>query len=363
MNFTAALFATWRAVLADAGALLLLLVACVAYSFFYPLPYQHERAERLPVAVLDFDDTPLSRQLVRFIAASPQVAVRSVGRDLPAAQASLARSEVMGIVMIPDRLRVDVLRGRRTEIQVAGNGAYPLISKTLLAGVAGAVGTASAGIDVQRFEAHGAAPAQALDAAMPVRYIARPMFNVDEGYGSYVVPGVAPLIVQQTLVLGMSLLLGLWAEQRRAGLPTLPGALQARPVAGFLGLWLGFAAFGLLNALYFFGFVFHVQGYPQAARLPELLLVASLFALAISAFGLCLGQVFSVREQGMQLLLFSSIPMLFLSGFPWPAEALPEPVATLRWLLPSTPGIQAAVAVNQLGAAAAWLFVRRWRPC
>jgi len=383
MSFLRTLLATWRAVLGDPGAVLLLLGACIAYSFFYPLPYERETVERVPVAVVDLDDSPLSRQLIRFAMASPQLAVRQVGRDLPAAQAALASGEVMGVALIPAGLKADVQRGKRAEVQIAGNAAYALINKTVLSGFAAAAGTVSSGIDVRRFASHGATAQQALEAALPVNYIARPVFNVDEGYGSYVVPGVAPLIVQQTLVIGMSLLLGLWAEQRRAGLAPLPTRLQATPWAGFFGLWAGFAVIGLLNTLYFFGFVFHFQGYPQAPRLAEMLAVAVLFALAISAFGLCLGQCLGVRERGMQLLLFSSIPMLFVSGFPWPAESLPEPIATLRWLLPCTPGIQASLAVNQLGApfsaisnevcallaqivgwgtAAAWLFRRRWAP-
>ena len=40
MSFFRAMLATWRAVLADPGAVLLLLGACVAYSFFYPQPYE-----------------------------------------------------------------------------------------------------------------------------------------------------------------------------------------------------------------------------------------------------------------------------------------------------------------------------------
>ncbi|MCX9155053.1 ABC transporter permease [Niveibacterium sp. 24ML] len=383
MNIGRAVLATWRAVLADPGAVLLLLIACVGYSFFYPLPYERETLERVPVAVVDLDHTALSRQLIRFAQASPQLDVRSISSDLPAAQAALASGAVFGVAVIPSGFRADLMRGKHVVLQVVGNGAYPLVSKTLLSGFAGAAGTLSAGIDVRRFESRGATARQALESAMPVNYLARPLFNVNEGYGSYVVPGVAPLIVQQTLVIGISLLLGLWAEQQAAGQRTLAGQLRAAPVSGLLGLWLAFALIGSLNALYFFGFVYHVQGYPQAPRLAEMLSVAVLFGLACSAFGLFLGQLFGVRERGMQMLLFSSIPMLFVSGFPWPAESLPEPIATLRWLLPSTAGIQASLAVNQLGApfsairtellallahslgwlaAAACLFLRRWQP-
>jgi ABC-2 type transport system permease protein len=42
--------------------------------------------------------------------------------------------------------------------------------------------------------------------------------------------------------------------------------------------------------------------------------------------------------------------MAFVSGFSWPAEALPEPLQALRWLFPSTAGIQASLRLNQMGA-------------
>ena len=52
----------------------------------------------------------------------------------------------------------------------------------------------------------------------------------------------------------------------------------------------------------------------------------------------------------MQLVLFTSIPLAFLGGFTWPVEALPEPLQWLRWLSPSTAGIEASLRFNQLGA-------------
>ena len=350
MRFTAAFFATLRAAFSDAGAVLLLLVAPLIYSFFYPFPYGGEKVERVPVAIVDQDASPLSRQLARLIEASPQVQARSYGADAAAAGLALRAGEIEGFVLIPKDFQRDLKLGRKLEVLVGGNAAYPLQSKTLMSGVASAAGTVSAGADLRRIEARRASPAQALAGAAPINYIAKPLFNTDEGYGSYVVPGVAPLIVQQTLIIGISLLFGLWTELKSSTTTPLPFRLQKKPASGFLGLWTAFALIGFIDMLYFSGFVFHVQNYPHHPRLPVLFTFAALFALAISAFGLFLGQLFRERERGMQTLLFSSIPMLFVSGFPWPTESLPELVQALRWLIPSTAGIQGAIAINQLGA-------------
>jgi ABC-2 type transport system permease protein len=67
--------------------------------------------------------------------------------------------------------------------------------------------------------------------------------------------------------------------------------------------------------------------------------------------GALLGLWFKQRERAMQVLLFTSLPMVFLSGFSWPFEALPEVLQVFRWLIPSTAGIQAALHLNQMGAS------------
>jgi len=79
----------------------------------------------------------------------------------------------------------------------------------------------------------------------------------------------------------------------------------------------------------------------------------ALYAPAISALGLLLGVWFRDRERAMQVLLLTALPMAFLSGFSWPAETLPAPLQALRWLIPSTSGIQASLRLNQMGASLA----------
>jgi ABC-2 type transport system permease protein len=86
---------------------------------------------------------------------------------------------------------------------------------------------------------------------------------------------------------------------------------------------------------------------------------------AVCLAGLALGRWFADRERALQVLLFTALPMAFLSGFSWPVEAMPEPLQWLRWLFPSTAGIQASLRLNQMGASLAdvaplilWLLVQ-----
>ena len=114
---------------------------------------------------------------------------------------------------------------------------------------------------------------------------------------------------------------------------------------------LAFASVALLNCCYFFGFVFWFQDYPRGGNFGGLVLLLVLFSLAEAAFGMLLAMLFRTRERGTQLMIATSMPILFLAGLTWPVGSMPVALQWLRWLLPSTAGIQGFVVLNQLGAS------------
>lgn len=336
---------TWRAIASDFGALTLLFGGGLIYSFFYPLPYRGESVRAVPVAVVDQDGSGLSRQITRLVDAHPLVEVRSVTVDPIEARQLLWKGAIAGFLTLPRGMQATVLAGRSVEVEVAGNGLYMLLNKAALTGMAEAVGAVSAGVELKRLARSAPLPAQALAAREPLHLNTVAVYNVREGYGSYLVPGVAVLIVQQTLLIAIALMIGTWVER---------GSAPFEPSTGsFLGVLLAFTSVGFLNSLYFGGFVMWAHGYGRGGNPGGLLAFALLYALAVASLGMLIGLRFRTRERSVQLLLATAIPALFLSGLPWPAEALPAPLRLLRWAIPSTAGIEGQIALNQMGAGLA----------
>lgn len=336
--------AAWRdtalAVLRDKGVLLIMLLAPIIYGFFYPWPYGTQAVTRVPVAVVDQDHSGLSRQIARFAMASPRLDVRMITSDVHEAQQALWRGEIEGYALLPQDLKRNVLRGTPAVVTIEGNGAYALLNKAVLYGFSEAVGTVSAGVEIRKLQAGGQSAVQAARSRSPLNTQLVPLFNPTEGYGSYVVPAVALLILQQTLLMGAAMLAGTWAEARR---------LRAG-----MGAWLGrlgaLSGFGVLSGVFYFGWVFFLQDYPRGGNPFGALVLLLFYVPAICVLGLLLGCWFRDRERALQVLLFTALPMAFLSGFSWPVEALPAPLQALRWLFPSTAGIQASLRLNQMGA-------------
>ena len=334
---------TWRAIAGDKAALLLFFISGIIYSFFYPLPYSAEAVRRVPVAVVDQDQSALSRQLIRYAAAHPGIRVAGVSTRPEDAQEMIWRGAAAGAMFIPADFSRKILAGIQPEVEVAGNGAYPLVNKVVLNGLAELVGTVSAGVELKRLGAAAPSGTQAESLRQPLAVEALPLFNVREGYASYVVPGVMVLVMQQTFLLGIGLLFGSWASAT-----SFPYGQDA---ASYCGALTAFALVVVLNAMYFFGFVFWWQDYPRGGNLAGTAVLTVLFAYSVAALGMLIGMFFRTRERSMQLLVATSLPIMFLSGLTWPASAIPPPLRALGTLLPSTSAIQGFVATNQMGAS------------
>ncbi|MEG1101008.1 MAG: ABC transporter permease [Comamonas sp.] len=339
-SFVRLWWASLLTLLRDKGAVLLLFGAPMLYGFFYPWFYQQQVVQRVPVAVVVQDNSGLARQVLRFAQASPRIDPQLVTGDEAEARDAVLRGTVMGYALIGHDFKRDVLRSDKVVVPVYANGAYPLVSKQVQYGFAETVGTVSAGVEMKRLQASGQSALQSAASRSPVNVHNVALFNPTEGYGSFVVAAVAILILQQTLLMGGALLVGTWREQ---------GVAQAS-VMQWLARLLALCVPGWLAGLFYFGWIFIWQDYPHGGNPWGALLLLGCFVPAVAGCASLLGWWLANRERALQVVLFTSIPLAFMGGFTWPVEALPDALQWLRWLSPSTAGIQASLRLNQMGA-------------
>jgi ABC-2 type transport system permease protein len=234
----------------------------------------------------------------------------------------------------------------RARVGVFADASYFLVYRQVATGFLETVGTLSAGIDIRRLEAMGRTEEAARALRDPVPLLVRPLFNPTEGYASYVVPAVLVLILQQTLLIGIGLLGGTAAEERGSG-PAQPASLG---MTRLLGRTLFYLVLYSAYAVLVFTVVYRVYGFPERSRGLDLALFALPFLLACIFLALALGALFQRRETAMQVLLFTSLPSVFLAGFAWPLEAVPSWLRAVSLLVPSTSGIAGFLRLTEMGA-------------
>jgi len=163
-----------------------------------------------------------------------------------------------------------------------------------------------------------------------------------------VVPAVFILILHQTLLIAMGLLGAGQTKNNQAGISCYwlhANAWQLVAVRGFI-----FTLIYLFLMMFYFGFSFSFYDISRLAAPLDLVILAVPFILATTFLGIIIGQLIPRQELAMTLVLLSSIPLLFSAGFVWPSSMLPAPVYYLAQLIPSTPGIQGFLRLNQMGA-------------
>lgn len=339
-SFIAAFIQTLGAIFKDKGVLLMLIIAPVLYGFFYPWPYSSEVVNQVPVGIIDYDNSSLSKTLIRYSSASPQLRTQPFNDEQDAIEA-MWRDEIAGYMIIPSGLEAKVKSSQSASVSVVGNGGYFLLNKNIQMGFLKAVSTVSAGIEIKKNVAQGAYFKTAKNNTQAIPLHITPLYNQSEGYGAYVVPGVSILILQQTLLMGTALLIGTLYEQRR----------HHTSARGWLGRIAALSLIGFIMGCFYYGWVFSVHHYARGANLLGSLVFLAVYFPAVAALGCFLGLWFKERERSMQILIVSSLPIFFVSGYPWPIDQLPVALQYLRWLIPTSAGINTSVQLNQMGAS------------
>jgi ABC-2 type transport system permease protein len=323
----------------DKGAMLVLVGAIFIYAAFYPLPYSREVLKDLPVSVVDLDRSVASREFSRMLNAHELL--RAVTAETRTeAESAVRHGDTSGVVVIPQGFERKLMRGERISVPTYVDTSYFLAYRQVLTGVAEVTGTFSAGAELRRA---GLGFTTRSGMREPVKVLFRPLFNPTESYRQYIVPAVLVLILQQTLLVGIGMLRG-GAREPDESLQSMTGAAMA------------YFVLYCIHASIYFAVVFRLYNFEQHASLTTLALITVPFLLAVIFLGFAISSMFSRREAAIPILLFTSLPALFLAGFAWPVESMPPFVRALAALLPSTHAIVAILRATLMGSPAGSLL-------
>ena len=333
-------------IVSDLAVMITIVGGSIFYALFYPLPYQAQIASQLPIAVVDHDRSAKSRELIRLVDAAEQVRVIAHPAGVLEAENLVRLRKIAGFVELPANFERSIYRREPVEVGAYGNAAFMLMYSQVATAASGAVQVFSAEIVRERLLAVARPPGLAAALSVPLLVDSHELFNPGGGYATYVVPAVLILILQQTFLIGIGMVGAGRTEtgQDTADKPSLIELLGR--AAAYLLLYMLILGFFLLV-------VYQIYDFPRAGRTRDVFWLLLPFFLAVIFLGFTIGQFFSSRETALQTLLLLSVPAIFLAGFAWPSEIMPDALVRLGLLLPSTSGIDGFVRIYQMGASLA----------
>lgn len=337
-----------RNIFRDEGVLIFFFLVPIAYPLLYAFIYTNEVVREVPVVVVDDCATPQSREYLRHIDATADVAVVARCRDMESARREIAARNAYGIVYVPRDFSRRLARGEQTEVSIFIDMSGMLYYKAVLTANTNVSLAMNARIKVKR--AGNTTEAQDRVTEHPIAYEEISLYNPQNGFAAFLIPAVLILIIQQTLLLGVGISAGTAREHNRFR-ELLP---VNRHYTGLLRIVLGKSWAYLLVYLplsvYVLGVVPRLFSLNQIGNPWDMALFVVPYLLACIFFAMTVSVLVRQRETCIMLIVFSSVPLLFLSGVSWPGSAIAPFWKVVSGFFPSTFGINGYLKLDCMGA-------------
>ncbi len=340
----------YRAIFTDKGVILVLILALLIYSTIYSFAYAPQVLRNVPIGVIDQDKTPASRKLVETFDSGPNTYVAYEVGSMEEAKNLFFGRKIYGVVYIPANYEKQLLGGQQAVVAIYVDASYFLMYRQVFQELVTGIGTTGAMVEFQRLIAKGADIPQARATSQPVIYQSHNLFNPYLGYGSFVMPAIIIVIIQQTLLSGIGMIGGTWSEFGLYRKLVPPGRQRMSTLPIVAGKALVYASIYAVTSLYVLDLHYRLFHFPMNGNGLTILALMIPYLFACILLGIAISTLFRHRENSLLLLLWTSIPVLMLSGVSFPREAIPDWLFELGKIFPSSSGVDAFIRIQSMGA-------------
>lgn len=331
----------------DTGVLVFFLVVPLLYPLLYAYLYGQEVVHEVPVVAVDDCRSALSREFLRKSDATPDLKIISYCSDMEEARDLMHRHKAYGLIQIPSEFQKTIEDGHQATVNLYCDMSGLLYYKALLSGCTMVSLDMNKDIQIQRLA--GLSDRELEVQTMPIENEYVTMFNPANGFQGFLIPAVLILVLQQTMVLGVSMIAGTEYEKRRKGKLVLGGE-YTNPIVVLGGKAMAYLLiYGVVSA-----YVLCIV--PELFHMPQLWHGSTLFAfmvpflLSCVFFSMTLSFFVKDRESCFLLYVFVSVPLIFMSGISWPTSNMPAVWRYLAQIFPSTHAVNGFCRINTSGA-------------
>jgi ABC-2 type transport system permease protein len=300
-------------------------------------------AKNIPTIVFDQSKSQESRRLVEQLTATNLLKVKSYASSREELQHAIVAGDAQVAVEIPPDYARNLATGRQADVLVLIDGSDSSVASQALSAANGVILTDNVQRMLTATNAHPAIEAH------PIM-----MFNPDMRSANLLIPGLIAILLtfSGTILSAFAIV----KERERGTLEQLM-VTPVSPLAVVLGKilpYLGLAFVELLIVLILMRWMFQV---PIHGSLVLLLVLSTVYLLALLSFGLLISSRAKTQMEAMQRAMGIMLPSVLLSGYVFPLSSLPLPLRVFAHLLPATHFIQISRAIVIRGATLGDLWV------
>lgn len=335
----------------DTGVLIIFFLATLVYPLAVCFIYNKEALRDAPIAIVDNSHSSLSRKYIRMIDATPEVEVKYECMSMLEAKELQRHGKVHGIINIPKSFSYDINTGKQTHVNVFADVSSFFWYRNLSIATSYVTRTMGYEIEAKGLIAKGSTYDDAVRSVRKFIPQEAVLYNPG-GYPSFITPIVLIILIQQTIFMGIGMMAGKTTE-RSKWRDLTPNNVHYRGLFRIIfGRALAVFLIYIPISIYLLIIIPHLFNLPSLMSYPlELFWFIVPFLFASILLGMTISTMFYHRENAIPVYVFMSIPILLMSGFSWPREAMPDFWRIFSYIFPSTPASNGYVRLNTMGAS------------
>lgn len=287
---------------------------------------------KMPIAIVDMDQSTISRRVMHELEGTPSVTIKRVTMDFATAREALQRGEVYAILLIPERFYADLASMKRPTMTFYVNNAYTMAGSTAYSQLFSLMNLASGAFQREVLRKKGMPDDLIMKRVQPVAIDTHLLANPWSNYAVYllavILPGILGVIILMITIYSIGSELK-WKTSRE-WLAVGGDNFALSMIGKLLPHTILYTILGIsLNIL-----MFRILDFPVMGSLLWLNVGMFLYVLAMEGLAICFIGLVPVLRDALSVGALIGMLSFSLSGFTFPAMGMLSWAQSIIYLFP-----------------------------
>lgn len=301
---------------------LLASVGVMAFCFIFFLTFFDEgQPEKMPIGVVDLDNSSFSRQYLRNLQTTQHVDIKQHFASFKDAREAMQRGTIYAFVYIESDFYRQVITNRRPTLTFYVNNAY-LVAGSLAAKDMSYMSLMTAGgVQRQVLRAKGVGDSQIMGIVQPITIDMHSIGNPWINYGTYLLNVLLPVMLQLMTLMLTVFSIGIELKERTSmeWMNNADNSLFAALMGKLMPYTIIFTILGLIGNL----LLYKYMHFPLNSSIGWMFLATILLVLAAQALGILFIGLLPVLRDGITVAGIFGTLSITAAGATFPVEQLP----------------------------------------
>lgn len=301
-------------------------------TFFFLTLMRGGTAENMPVAVVDLDQTSISRRLIHEMQATPSVDIQLITNSYSEARKAMQQGKIYGIFLIREGFYSDLVAFKRPRLDFYVTNSYTVGGNTAYKQMLTMVNLTSGAFQREVLRKKGLPDNVIMHRIQPLaiegHMVANPWGNYSVYLLSTILPGILGLICLMLTIFAIGFELKM--RTSHAWLRAAGGNYTVAMIGKLIPYTVIYLVLGIGCHLILYRFA----GFPVYGSTVRLMFGLLLFIFAMEALGIFLIGLLPTLRDALSIGALYSMLGFSLSGFTYPQMSMLAPVKALSYMEP-----------------------------